>query len=194
MTERQRPPVVLIVDEQEWSTRSLESILAPSGFPVMRSFTARNGLDRAHAHTPDIVIVDMDLPDGDGHELCRMLRADPKLGARTPILLSCPERATRQQRLDAFRAGVWDVISYPVDAEELVFRLDAYAKAKFEADRMQDSGLINLQNLHNLQYLMPQCQGAATRPSQGEPGPGEGAGPGHRPPGAPPRRGPRSCR
>jgi len=153
--ERQRPPVVLIIDDQEWSTRSLESILAPSGFAVMRSYTARKGLERALAHAPDIVIVDVDLPDGDGFEVCRTLRADPKLGDRTPIMLSCPERPTRQQRLEAFRAGAWDVIGYPVDAEELVFRLDAYARAKFEADRMQDAGLIDeptgLYNLKGLQ-------------------------------------------
>ena len=152
--QRQRPPVVLIIDDQEWSTRSLESILAPSGFAVMRSYTARKGLERALAHSPDIVIVDVDLPDGDGVDVCRTLRADPRLGERTPILLSCPERPTRQQRLDAFRAGAWDVIAYPVDAEELVFRLDAYAKAKFEADRMQDAGLIDEPTgLYNLKGL-----------------------------------------
>jgi diguanylate cyclase (GGDEF)-like protein len=134
---------VLIVDDQEWSTRSLESILAPSGFAVMRSYTARNGLERARAHAPDIVIVDADLPDGSGFDLCRALRGDSRLGERTPILLSCPERLSRQQRLDAFRAGAWDIIGYPVDAEELVFRLEAYAKAKFEFDRHQDAGLID---------------------------------------------------
>jgi diguanylate cyclase (GGDEF)-like protein len=155
VTAHQRPPVVLIVDDQEWSTRSLESILAPSGFAVMRSYTAHKGLERAVAHLPDLVIFDVDLPDGSGFELCRELRRDPKLGERTPILLSCPERPTRQQRLEAFRAGAWDVIGYPVDAEELVFRLDAYAKAKFESDRMQDDGLIDestgLYNLKGLQ-------------------------------------------
>lgn len=139
----QRPPVVLIVDDQEWSTRSLESILAPSGFAVMRSFTARSGLERARAHVPDIVIVDVDLPDGNGFDLCRSLREDSRLGERTPILVSCPERPTRQQRLDAFRSGAWDVIGYPVDPEELVFKLEAYARAKFESDRRQDAGLID---------------------------------------------------
>lgn len=134
---------MLIVDDQEWSTRSLESILAPSGFAVMRSFTARNGLERARAHAPDIVIVDVDLPDGNGFDLCRALREDARLGDRTPILVSCPDRPSRQQRLDAFRAGAWDVIGYPVDAEELVFKLEAYARAKFESERRQDAGLID---------------------------------------------------
>ena len=155
VTDHRRPPVVLIVDDQEWSTRSLESILAPSGFAVMRSYTARQGLERALTHLPDIVIVDVDLPDGNGYELCRRLREDLKFGDRTPILLSCPERPTRQQRLEAFKAGAWDVIAYPVDAEELVFKLDAYAKAKSESDRMQDAGLIDestgLYNLKGLQ-------------------------------------------
>ena len=42
-----RPPVVLIVDDQEWSTRSLESVLAPDGYAVMRAYTATAGLERA---------------------------------------------------------------------------------------------------------------------------------------------------
>jgi diguanylate cyclase (GGDEF)-like protein len=152
--KRSRPPVVLIIDDQEWSTRSLESILAPNGFAVMRAYTAEKGLDRARVHAPDAVFVDVVLPDGDGLEVCRALRDEPLTGAGTPIFMTCPERPSRAQRLDAFRAGAWDIIGYPVDAEELLLRLEAYVESKFTADRFREEGLIDqLTGLYNLRGL-----------------------------------------
>ncbi len=151
---RARPPIVLIVDDQEWSTRSLESILAPNGFAVMRAYTGKEGLSRARAHAPDVVVIDADLPDGSGLEVCRILREDPLFGASTPVLLTSPDRPSRQRRLEALRAGAWDFLGYPVDAEEIVLRLGAYVRAKFEADRLRDEGLIDeLTGLYNLKGL-----------------------------------------
>jgi diguanylate cyclase (GGDEF)-like protein len=160
MTEakRLRPPIVLIVDDQEWSTRSLESILAPNGFAVMRAYTAKSGLERALAHSPDAVFVNESLPDGSGLTLCRTLRQEQQIGAETPIFTTSPERPTRALRLESFRAGAWDVLAYPIDGEELVLRLDAYVQAKLAADRLREQGLIDgltgLYNLHGLERRM----------------------------------------
>jgi diguanylate cyclase (GGDEF)-like protein len=153
-TRRTHPPVVLIIDDQEWSTRSLESILAPSGFAVMRAFTVKQGLERVRTHAPDAVFVDLTLPDDDGLQVCRALRDDPQVGPGTPVFITTPERPTRRQRLEAFRAGAWDVLGYPIDAEELVLRLDAYVQAKFQADRLKEEGLIDpATGLYNLRGL-----------------------------------------
>jgi diguanylate cyclase (GGDEF)-like protein len=151
---RTHPPVVLIIDDQEWSTRSLESILAPSGFAVMRAYTAKKGLERVRTHATDAVFVDLTLPDDDGLHVCRTLRDDPQVGPGTPVFITTPERPTRSQRLDAFRAGAWDVLGYPIDAEELVLRLDAYVQAKFQMDRLREEGMIDpLTGLYNLRGL-----------------------------------------
>ncbi len=149
-----RPPIVLIIDDQEWSTRSLESILAPNGFAVMRAYTGKKGLERAAIHIPDAVFVDISLPDCDGLDVCRTLRDDPLIGRETPIIVTSPERPSRSQRLDALRAGAWDVFGYPLDAEEVVLRLDAYAQAKFATERSRDEGLLDpLTGLYNLRGL-----------------------------------------
>lgn len=156
---RTHPPVVLIIDDQEWSTRSLESILAPSGFAVMRAYTARKGLERVRTHAPDAVFVDLTLPDDDGLQVCRALREDPQVGPGTPVFITTPERPTRSQRMDAFRAGAWDVLGYPLDAEELVLRLDAYVQAKFQADRLREEGLVDpVTGLYNLKGLERRTQ------------------------------------
>jgi PleD family two-component response regulator len=162
-----RPPVVLIVGDHEWSSRSLESILAPSGFAVMRAYTGRKGLERAQAHAPDVVISDITLPDFDGLEFCRMLRSNTLLGDRTPILISSPERLVRHQRLAALEAGAWEVIAYPVDVEDLVLRLRAYVRAKFESDRFQEGGLVDdptgLYNLRGIQRRAEELSNLAYR-------------------------------
>ena len=139
----QRPPIVLIVDDQEWTLRSLETFLAPNGFAVMRAFTGAKGYERAVAHTPDIVVIDADLPDMTGAQLCQRLREDPRCGRGLPILISSSERLSKRQRLEAFATGAWDVVKVPLDAEELVLRLKSYADARYEAERIREDGLLD---------------------------------------------------
>lgn len=162
-----RPPVVLIIDGHEWSTRSLESILAPGGFVVMRAYTAESGLERALTHFPDAVFVGAALPDGDGVEVCRTLRDSPEIGAMTPLLMTAAERPSRTLRLEALRAGAWDTIGYPVDGEELILRLDALVQAKRASDRVRDDGLMDpatgLYNLKGLERRMAELSSWAFR-------------------------------
>lgn len=149
-----RPPLSLIVNDQEWSTRSLESILAPHGYAVLRAYTGAKGLERAFSGKPDVIVAGANLPDLDGLELCRRLRADGRIPESTPIILITPGRASRTQRLAALRAGAWDYLGHPLDAEELLLRFDAYVRAKHEADQARTDGLIDsltgLYSIHGL--------------------------------------------
>ena len=148
-----RVPLALLASDQEWSSRSLETILEPSGFAVIHVYTARETLDRAHRDRPDIILLDAHLPDQEGLELCRALREDTHLDG-TPILLLVVGPATRQQRLAALRAGAWEVVSLPVDAEELLLKLATYARARAEADRAREEGLVDqLTGLYNARGL-----------------------------------------
>jgi len=168
---RSRPPVVLIVDDQEWSTRSLESVLAPNGYAVMRAYTAKAGMERALAHPPDLVFVSSSLPNSEGIGLCRALREEAGLTASTPILVTSPDHPTRDLRLTALHAGAWDLISYPVDAQELILRLDAYVAAKFEADHARDRCLVDdptgFYNLRGLELRAQELRSQAYREHKG---------------------------
>jgi len=59
----ERRPLVLIANDQEWSARSLESILAPNGFTVLRAYTGQQALQRARTAAPDLIILDAQMPD-----------------------------------------------------------------------------------------------------------------------------------
>ena len=151
---RRRPALVLMINDQEWSTRSLESILAPNGFAILRAYTGRKGLDRARTARPDMIVIDLNLPDMDGLELCQTLRDDPETSSTTPIIITTAGHPTRQQRLAALRAGAWEFLGHPMDAEEILLRFDRYTQAKLDADRAQDEGLLDqTTGLYNMQGL-----------------------------------------
>jgi diguanylate cyclase (GGDEF)-like protein len=87
-------------------------------------------------------------------EVVRQLRADPRISDATPILVTSSGHPSRQQRLQALEAGAWDFIGSAVDAEELPLRLDAYVRAKFEADRAREESLLDaVTGLYNIRGL-----------------------------------------
>jgi diguanylate cyclase (GGDEF)-like protein len=156
---RVRRPVVLIVDDHEWSTRSLESVLTPAGYAVVRAYTGADGLKQARTDAPDLMLININLPDGSGVGLCHRLRADPKFGPSIPIIVTSLGRPYRKQRLAALEAGAWDFLTYPLDAQELLFKLDAYGRAKFEADRIWRESLVDrLTGLYNMRGLERRAQ------------------------------------
>ena len=68
-------PLVLIANDQEWAARSLETLLGPNGYAVLRAYNGRQAVEMARSVQPDVVIVDLRLPDTDGLDVCRTLRA-----------------------------------------------------------------------------------------------------------------------
>jgi diguanylate cyclase (GGDEF)-like protein len=152
-TARSHPPLVLIANGQEWHARSLESVLGPHGYAVVRAYTGKQALERSRSARPDLIIIDADLPDLGGLGVCRVLRDDPQISASTPILVTGPH-SSRERRLAALRAGAWDYLTVPIDGEELQLRLDAFVRAKFESDRAREESLLDgLTGLYNIQGL-----------------------------------------
>src|SRR5215210_6236023 len=99
-----RPPLVLIANDQEWSARSLESILGPQGYAVVREHTGRQAIDLAWRTRPDAVLLDAGMPDISGIEVCRLLRHNTQFSPSTAIIITTSGPATRTERLEAYRA------------------------------------------------------------------------------------------
>ena len=146
MSESQRSsrtPLVLIANDQEWSARSLESILEPRGYAVLRAFTGRQALSLARQAQPDAVILDLRLPDLDGTDVCRTLVEDPRFSPTTPIIMTTSASAGRAHRMAAYSVGAWDFCAQPLDGEVLLLKLDAFMRSKREADRLLDASLLD---------------------------------------------------
>jgi PleD family two-component response regulator len=122
--------MVLIANDQEWSARSLESLLTAEGYRITRAFTGAQAMKQADAVLPDVIILDRQMPDLDGAEVCRRLRRDPRIGAITPIIITTAGQAGRTQRAEAFEAGAWDFFGQPIDPEILLFKLRTFLDAR----------------------------------------------------------------
>jgi diguanylate cyclase (GGDEF)-like protein len=154
----------LIINDQEWSTRSLESILGPNGYAILRAYTAAKGFERALAARPDLILIGASLPDMSGPELCQRLRMDPHITPSTPVILTTTTKPSRRDRLDALRSGAWDYLGHPLDGEELVLRFDAYVRAKHDADQARTDGMVDaVTGLYSLQGLARRARELASQ-------------------------------
>lgn len=157
MTERagSEPALALVANDQEWSARSIESVLTPRGFAVIRTSTSQETLDQVRAQHPDVILLDVGLPDLSGIDTCRILRSDPTVSPSTPIILTTARPASRRERLEALAAGAWDFKPLPLDAEELLLQLDTYVAAKLATDRANQRSLIDpVTELYNLRGVL----------------------------------------
>ncbi len=140
-----RPPLVLVASEHDWSSRSLESVLKPSGFAVVRVSTGRQAIEMARNARPDAVILDWKLPDMGGVQVCRTLQVTPELPVATPIIVTSADPGGRSQRLEAYSAGAWLFCSQPLDVEALIIQLRTFIQARREADRLREQSLVDEQ-------------------------------------------------
>ncbi|HEY7482145.1 MAG TPA: response regulator [Gemmatimonadales bacterium] len=146
-------PLVLIANDQEWSARSLESILGPNGFSVVRAYTGQQALERARTSQPDLIILDAQMPDMHGFDVCRTLRSDPRFSATTPIVITTSGPSGRTQRLDAYRAGAWEFLGQPLDGEALLLKLNTFLQCKREVDGLREENLLDPTGLYNMRGM-----------------------------------------
>lgn len=122
--------LILVANDHEWTARSLETILVATGYGVVRTFTGRETLEVASQRLPDLLILDHQLPDISGLDVCRRLRSDPLFGASTPIMITTAGPSGRTQRLAAYEAGAWEFYGQPLDGEALLHKVRVFLAAR----------------------------------------------------------------
>ena len=120
-TATDRSTRVLVVDDVENITFLLGSALRHFGFDVTTASTGRQGLDAVRSFEPDLVLLDVMLPDLDGFEVCRRMRQD---GERVPVLFLTARDAT-EDRVRGLTLGGDDYVAKPFSLEEVVARIHA---------------------------------------------------------------------
>lgn len=152
-------PLALVAGEQEGSAGWIEEVLGANGFAVLRTPDGQHALARARTTNPDVIFIEAVLSDMSGLELCRTLRDDPRVSNSTPILVTTPHDPTREQRIEALRAGAWECIGRSTDPVELTLKLQAYMRAKLDADRSRAEGLLDpTTGLYNRQGMARRVQ------------------------------------
>lgn len=146
---------ILLVDDEESILSTLKTFLDLSGFAVM---TARNGgeaLDRVTQHRPDLIVLDVLMPQLDGRETLRRLR---RQGDWTPVILLTQVTGTAQ-RIMAIEEGADDYLNKPFDPQELVVRIRAVlrrtqaGKQPLQSSRRLRSGAVVLDRTARRVYV-----------------------------------------
>jgi two-component system KDP operon response regulator KdpE len=111
---------VLVIDDEPQLRRLLRTTLTAEGFRVIEADTAKRGLIEASSHKPDLVILDLGLPDAEGHTVVRGIRTWSSL----PIVV-LSARVDETQKIMALDAGADDYVTKPFGVGELVARVRA---------------------------------------------------------------------
>lgn len=117
MSDRQ--PRVLVVDDEENITFLLDSALRHFGFDVQVASNGRDALAKVESFVPDVVLLDVMLPDLDGFEIVRRLRLD---GFKVPVLFLTARDAT-EDKVRGLTLGGDDYVTKPFSLEEVVARI-----------------------------------------------------------------------
>jgi CheY-like chemotaxis protein len=112
-----RPPRVLIVEDNALNLELMQTVLAAAGFEVHGAADARAGLAMARRVRPDVVLMDVQLPEMDGLEATRALRADPSTAAIPVIAVTAHVKKDDEERCLA--AGCAMHVSKPIDTRAL---------------------------------------------------------------------------
>ena len=121
-------PVVLLVEDEAQIRRFVRSALEGDGCRVAESETMRQGLIEAGTRKPDLVILDLGLPDGDGVQFVEGLRA---WSAIPVIILSA--RTTEHDKIEVLDAGADDYLTKPFSVGELLARVRALLRRQARA-------------------------------------------------------------
>jgi two-component system KDP operon response regulator KdpE len=111
-------PTVLLIDDEPPIRRLLRTALAAHDYRLIEATTGEDGLHQAATRQPDLIIVDLGLPDMDGLQVIRRLRE----WTSTPIIV-LSARGQERDKIEALEAGADDYVSKPFGVGELVARL-----------------------------------------------------------------------
>jgi class 3 adenylate cyclase len=128
------PGRILLVDDLPQNLRLLEAVLAPRGHAVAGVTSGRAALERLAGEPFDLVLLDVLMPDMDGHAVCRAIRADPALSFLPVVMITA---SGAQERLAAIEAGADDFVTKPFDQAELVARVGSLLRVKRYHDTIE---------------------------------------------------------
>ena len=129
---------ILVVDDR-WENRAvLVNLLEPIGFEMIEAADGKEGLDRALATAPDLILTDLAMPVMDGFEFLRQIRADPQL--RDAIVLVSSASVFELDRQKSLDAGGNDFLPKPVQADLLLGLLKKYLQLEWVYGETVDAG------------------------------------------------------
>jgi len=114
---------VLVVDDEPNIVLSLEFLMKQAGLEVRTAADGQAALASVQANTPDLILLDISMPNGDGFEVCRKIRENPVWQDIRIIMLTAKGKDSERER--GLAAGADDYITKPFSTHEVIDRVAA---------------------------------------------------------------------
>src|SRR5438067_13777400 len=134
-----KPPLVLVVDDEPQIRTLLKATLTRAGYTVVEAASGREALNAKSIDKPDLVLLDLGLPDRDGLELVTLLRQEPR-----PALIVVSARDQTEQKVAALDLGADDYVPKPFDTEELLARFRASLRHRLSSEAERQVGVVGV--------------------------------------------------
>ncbi|WP_136523769.1 hybrid sensor histidine kinase/response regulator [Geomonas ferrireducens] len=157
MTEK--TAMILIVDDTPANLQLLESILKEKGYEVRGAINGSMALKAARLQPPDLVMLDINMPEMNGFEVCRALKGDPALASIPVIFVSAAVETA--DKLRAFDEGGVDYVTKPFQAQEVLARVETHlelSRVRGELQRQNAELARTLENLTRAQVHLVQSE------------------------------------
>ena len=115
---------ILIVEDTKTIVMVEKMMLSGQGYEIKTAENGAKGLEMAKTVDPDLILLDVMMPEMDGLEMCRRLRNDPKT-AEVPVIM-VTTRGEPEQVEEAFLAGCTDYVTKPIDKIELLEKVEKF--------------------------------------------------------------------
>ncbi len=135
MNEMKKPVRILVVDDEDRNRRLLAAILEAEGYVVLEAANGERALELARQSPPDLVLLDIMMPDMDGYEVARALKADAATTAIPVVMVTALD--DRESRLRGLEAGAEEFVTKPVDRNELRVRVRNLLRLKEFSDHLE---------------------------------------------------------
>ncbi|MBM3240154.1 sigma-54-dependent Fis family transcriptional regulator [Candidatus Poribacteria bacterium] len=126
MSDNNRPKV-LIVDDVSANINILFDTLEPEGYKILGASNGKDALRIATSVLPDIILLDIVMPEMDGYEVCRQLKQNPST-QHIPVIFITAVRNDNASLIEGFRVGGVDYVIKPFCKEELLVRIETHLK------------------------------------------------------------------
>jgi adenylate cyclase len=125
---------VLVVDDMPQNARLLDAVLAPRGYRVVTAESGEEALRLVISEPPDLVLLDIFMPDMDGYEVCRRIRQQPATAFLPVVMITA---SGDQEKRKAIEAGADDFVTKPFDKAELLARVKSLIRIKRYHDTIE---------------------------------------------------------
>ena len=138
LREEKNGPIILIVDDVPENIEFLKMMLGELGYQPRSALSGKDALQMVEEEKPDLILLDIQMPEMDGYEVCEHLRDNPET-ARIPVIMATGQVVDTQERVKGMRSGASDYLMKPIERDDLIARIEAQLRLK----ELEDQRVLN---------------------------------------------------